>query len=279
MSPEKTSYKESILEKQIERERRLTENDRGWLCLTGLFHLKDGRNTFGSDPSNDLVLPGAGIPPRVATFILQNGVVTVKAAMGAPISVDGKAVTSMLMQSDQDDNPTYLNLGNQITMLIIKRGTFTLIRVWDKNHPNRQNFSGLRYYPADPDFCIKGVFIPYEQPKIITITDIIGSTYDVSHPGYVSFKVGNQECRLDAVAEDDSLFFNFRDLTNGEVTYPGGRMMLAEKDDDNQVTLDFNLAYNPPCAYTDYATCPIPPEENRLAVRIEAGEKNYPRPH
>lgn len=279
MSPEKASYKESILEKQKEREHRLTENDRGWLCLTGLFHLKDGRNTFGSDPSNDLVLPGAGIPPRVATFNLHNGVVTIKAALGAPISVDGKLVTSMVMQSDQDENPTYLNLGNQITMLIIKRGAFTLIRVWDKNHPNRQNFSGLRYYPVNPEFCIKGEFIPYEQPKIITITDIIGSTYDVSHPGYVKFKVEDKECRLDAIAEGESLFFNFRDQTNGSETYPGGRMMLAEKDDDNLVTLDFNLAYNPPCAYTDYATCPIPPEENRLAVRIEAGEQNYPRPH
>ena len=269
------SYRESILAWQKERERNLIENDRSWLCLSGLFHLKEGRNTFGSDPTNDLVLSGAGIPLRVATFNLTNGKVTVKAATGAPISVEGRPITSMTMRSDQDEHPDYLNLGNQITMLIIKRGPFTLIRVWDKNHPNRSSFKGLRFYPVNPDYCIHGSFIPYDQPKIIKITDIIGSTYDVSHPGHVSFQVDGKEQRMEAVAEEEKLFFNFRDMTNGDTTYPGGRMLLADKSETGEVLMDFNLAYNPPCSYTDYATCPIPPEENRLTVRIEAGEMIY----
>ncbi|MBM3150751.1 MAG: DUF1684 domain-containing protein [Chloroflexi bacterium] len=271
-------YEQTVLQKRQQRERNLAENDKSWLCLAGLFRLKEGRNTFGSDPANDIVLTGSSIPPRVGTFTLQKNEVSVRASPGAPLACEGTAVTARIVHTDQHEHPDFLTLGSH-SLLVIQRGDRILIRHWDSEHPNRKQFTGLKQYPVKPHFCISADFIHYDEPRLIKITNVLGDQSDVPHPGYAVFTLDGVECRMEAMGDDDGLYFNFTDLTNGDTTYRGGRSLETGLPEGGKVALDFNLAHNPPCAYTDFATCPLPPEDNRLAVRIEAGEQAFPREH
>ncbi len=154
------------------------------------------------------------------------------------------------------------------------------MRIYDKNHPQLKQFVVLRWFPIQPDYCIEADFIPFEQPKIMSIVNVLGDTLEMESPGYTEFQLQGQVCRLHAVPveESDRLWFLFQDATSSDATYPGGRFLTSDAPEDNKVTLDFNKAHNPPCAYTDFATCPLPPPVNRLPVRVSAGESRYPRP-
>jgi hypothetical protein len=159
-------------------------------------------------------------------------------------------------------------------MLVIQRSDNFYIRMWDKNSPNRASFSGLKHYPVNEGFRVEASFMPYEPPKPITVMDVVGDVYEATCPGWVVFNLDGQVFRLDVDGlDDEGLFFNFRDETNKDETYQGGRFLATVPLLDGKVILDFNNAYNPPCAYTDFATCPTPLPQNRLAVRVEAGEK------
>lgn len=272
------SYEDEVLKFRTERETRLRENERSWLALSGLFWLEEGNNSFGSDPSNDIQLQNASVPAHAGIFQYRNNAVTLKVNDGVNVTCNGADVQSKILRADIDENPDFLEVGSMI-IVVIRRGKNCLVRVWDRENPDRKNFMGLKHYPVNPDYRITATFIPYDPPRILKIRDVIGEEYEVEFPGFAIFTMGGKECRLEAEKTEDGIFFNFYDPTNGNGSYPGGRFLTAPPPTDREVVIDFNMAYNPPCAYTDYATCPLPPSQNRLPVRIPAGEMIYRHHH
>ena len=233
--------------------------DGGWLTVTGLFWLKEGNNTVGSDPSNAIVLPRG--PRRAGVFELRDG----------SVMFTGTDRATLARKPDSEDAVSF----DDLSMFVILRGDRYAIRLKDKQSKLRRKFTGLRWYPVKEEYRVVAKFIAYPKPKMIPITNVLGQTEDTESPGYVVFQLGGRECHLEPVIEGPQLFFIFHDLTSGRETYPAGRFLYSELAADGRVVLDFNKAENPPCAFTPYATCPLPPPQNRLPVRIEAGELNY----
>ena len=256
-----------------ERTERLRTNERSWFGLAGLFWLKQGQNTFGSDSSCDFVLP-EGAPKKAGVFIFQDGQVTVEANSGVKITCNGGDLPSHPLRDDQQEEPDYLYLNNFV-MVVLKRGKSTLIRLWDSEHPARKALTKLDFYPYNKAFCIQAKYVGYAPSKPVTQKDIIGEVSDIDMIGYVVLEWEGKEYHLDAEDAGDGLFIAFRDTTNAKNTYAGGRYLLTERPRDGQIMIDFNRAYSPPCAYTVFATCTLPSTENRLPFKIEAGEKKY----
>ena len=253
------SYERTILEWRQEREKSL-KADGGWLTVTGLLWLKEGDNTVGSDPSNDIVVPRG--PARLGVFELRGGRTAFRPA---------DASAAIVLKPDSDDVITR----DDLSMFVIHRGERYAIRLKDKQSKFRREFTGLHWYPVKPEYRVVAQFVSYEKPKMITIPNILGETEQASSEGYAAFTLNGHEYRLEPVREDDQLFFIFRDQTSAKETYGSGRFLYTDLPKDGKVILDFNKAYNPPCAFTPFATCPLPPPQNRLPVRIEAGELNY----
>ena len=252
------SYQSEIAQWRKEREAGL-RRDGGWLTVTGLFWLRPGPNRFGSGAANDIVLPAG--PPQAGVFELRNGKVTA--------SMDGR---SRPIRPDSDD---LVQVG-RLRLYVIQRADRYAIRLKDPESSLLRDFRGLDYFPVREDFRVAARFVA--EPRKIPIANIVGQTEPEDSPGYVTFQMQGRQFRLYPVLDEPdakSLFFIFRDETAGRETYGAGRFLDTDLPKNGQVVLDFNKAYNPPCAFTPYATCPLPPEENRLAVRIEAGEKNY----
>jgi hypothetical protein len=270
------SYRKEIEKWHGERAAELQSED-GWLTLVGLFWLREGENRIGSDPSNEIVLPPGKAPKLAGSLWLEKGSVRLDALPQSGLTQAGQPVTSLALQSDVDGEPTRLNLGS-LSFYVIKRGEKFGVRVKDKENPDRLHFAGLDYYPADPKWRIEAKLEPYNPPKSIPITNVLGMTEDMTSPGALLFDVAGKTYRLDAVEEKGSkqFFLIFADQTTGRETYGAGRYLYADPPDGaGTVIVDFNKSYNPPCAFTNYATCPLPPSQNRLALRIEAGEKTY----
>jgi uncharacterized protein (DUF1684 family) len=269
-------YQTDIDKWRQERETRL-KSDTGWLTVAGLFWLKEGPNRFGSDARNDIVLP-ASAPAAAGVFERQGDKVTVKVQSGAAVTWSNQVITDMEMKSDKDGaDPTILSLGD-LSMFVIARGDKLGIRLKDKNSTMRKEFKGLTWYPVKPEYRVTASFQELDPPKQIPIPNILGQTEKLPCPGYVTFKLDGKKIRLDPVLEDPDakeLFFIFKDRTSGQTTYPSGRFLYADLPVEGKVILDFNKAYNPPCAFTPYATCPLPPPENKLDIAIEAGELSY----
>jgi uncharacterized protein (DUF1684 family) len=269
----KQSYKAEIEQWRHAREANLRAEN-GWLTVTGLFWLKEGKNSVGTVPDSDIILPAASAPPHVGEFYFHSGVTTFQGAPGVNVTVNGKPAARAGMVADTSGSPDILQL-NQLTMFVIQRGRRYGIRLKDKSSARRKEFAGLKYYPVNERYRVRARFVPYTPPKIIAVPNILGDTEMQASPGYVVFTLNGRRCRLDPVAEDGSLFFIFKDLTSGKETYPTGRFLNAEMPKNGQVVLDFNKAYNPPCAFTPFATCPLPPKQNLLPIPIEAGELRY----
>jgi uncharacterized protein (DUF1684 family) len=253
------------------------KNEDGWLSLVGLHWLKEGENKLGSDSSSDVPLP-AGKSPRVAgSIFLNGGAVKLEARPGSGITSEGKPVTSLELKSDADGGkPTVLKLGT-LTFHVIKRGERLGVRVKDSASPERTNFRGLEYFPVDERWRVEARFEPYNPPKAIPIVNVLDMKEDMPSPGALVFDVNGQTYRLDALTEEgeEQFFIIFDDSTSGRETYGAGRYLYAgPPDSTGRLLIDFNKAYSPPCAFTKYATCPLPPEQNRLPLRVEAGEKS-----
>ena len=267
-------YVAEVEQWRAKREERL-KADGGWLTVSGLFWLKDGANTFGSAPGNDIVLP-ASAPPRAGVFDFSGGKATVRVEPGVRILSGDKPVTAMELRADTAaGGPDVLVLG-PLSLQVIERGGRYGIRLKDNASARRREFAGLKWYPVSETHRVTARFVPHGAPKAIPIANILGQEDQMPSPGYAVFKIGDQELRLEPVLETPDakeLFFIFKDPTAERDTYPAGRYLYAEMPKDGVVTLDFNKAYSPPCAFTAYATCPLPPPQNRLPVRIEAGEK------
>ncbi|HET7436718.1 MAG TPA: DUF1684 domain-containing protein [Thermoanaerobaculia bacterium] len=263
---------------QKTRAERLQAED-GWLSLVGLYWLHEGENHFGSDKSkNDMVFP-QNAPPQAGTFTMQNGHVVMSAAV--PMTIDGKPVTApvpLIDDANGGQSPTVVQLGT-MRFQVIKRGDRYGIRVKDPASAARTHFVGLDYFPIDPKWRIEARYEPYNPPKKIPITNVLGMTSEEISPGALVFEIDGKEVRLDPILEEGEtdLFLILKDQTSRDSTYPAGRYLYATPPakGSNTVIVDFNKAYNPPCAFTDFATCPLPPMQNRLPFRIEAGEKKY----
>ncbi|MFB0565257.1 MAG: DUF1684 domain-containing protein [Candidatus Aminicenantaceae bacterium] len=249
-----------------------------WLTIAGLFWLEEGENSFGSAASNKVVLPSVSAPPHGGKFILKEGKIKVVANEGAGIRAEGKEIKEMLLEGDDQGKPDVLELG-ELRMWIIKRGERYAIRLRDLNAAAYKKYEKLDFFPPRKEFRVEAEFIPHSSPKTITVETIIGTENEMTSPGYVKFEIGGQEFHLVALGNggrNKKLFFIFKDETNGKETYGAGRFMVSDLKENGKVDLNFNRAYNPPCAYTSYATCPLAPSQNWLKVRIEAGEKKYP---
>ena len=278
-SSDDASYTKAIEKWRAERLEEINGED-GWTTLVGLFWLNEGQNRFGSDPSNDIVLPRSSAPKFTGSLRLDKGVVRLEATPDAGVTSDGKPANTLVLQSDGDGKPTVLKLGS-LKLFVIKRGEKLGLRVKDKHHPARSNFAGLDYFPLSLNFRLDAKFEPYDPPKIIPIVNVLGMIDNMTSPGALVFEVNGKNYRLDPVLEKGSkqLFIIFADKTSGKETYGAGRYLYADPPGaGGKVVLDFNKAHNPSCAFTKFATCPLPPRQNRLAIRVEAGEKKYAGP-
>ena len=271
--PPDAAYSAEIEKWREAREARLKADD-GWLTVAGLFWLKHGDNTVGTDPASDIVLPKDSAPAKVGVFDFHDGITSFQAASGVSATLDGQPATSGVLKPDSSGAPDILGV-NELAMFVIERGERYAIRLRDKNSEMRKAFKGLKYYPPKEEYRVVGKFVPYDPPKTIPIPNILGQVEQTPSPGYVVFTLNGREWRLDPITEGDTLFFIFKDMTSGKETYPPGRFLNTEMPKNGEVILDFNKAYNPPCAFTPYATCPLPPEENKLPIAIEAGELRY----
>jgi len=267
-----TSYRTTIEQWRAQQETELKADD-GWLTVSGLFWLKEGINRAGTKANVDVVLPRG--PAEVGTFELHDGKTSFRAAPGVAVKVNGESAGEVTpLKSDAEGKPDRIQL-DALTMFVIHRGDRYGIRLKDPQSESRKEFTGLHWFPVKESYRVVAKFVAYQPPKMITIPNILGETEQDPSPGYVLFTLDGQSLRLDPVVEDDQLFFIFHDLTSGKETYPPGRFLYTDLPKNGEVVMDFNQAQNPPCAFTAYATCPLPPKQNRLPVRIEAGELNY----
>lgn len=253
------------------------KRENGWLSVSGLFWLKQGENSFGTGPSNDIVFPEGKAPEFIGWFVLDNEQVSVKIKSDVQVYHNGMAVTEMQLQSDGEGPPTVLTLGS-LKWYIIKRDDKFGVRLKDSENPNINAFEGIERYPVSPKWHLKAEFVAYDPPKKITLPTILGTVTEESCPGALEFTINDQTYRLDTVGdmEDEQLFILFSDQTNGRETYGAGRYLLVDRPGEDGFTyVDFNKAYNPPCAFTQYATCSFPPSQNKLPIKITAGEKIY----
>jgi uncharacterized protein (DUF1684 family) len=247
---------------------RLTGPD-GWLSLVGLEWLSEGDNA--------VVLPGRQAPVQVGTITVEGGRAFLRADPGAGVTHEGRPVDELAMQDDGGGSPTVLHLGSLSFHLINREGRLA-VRVRDAEAHARRSFSGIERYPVDPSWRIEARFDPFDPPPEVTVPSVLAFEQTMVVLGALDFVIGRASCRLVAFHEagTDDLYIVFGDGTNADATYQGGRYLYARPADDLGITLvDFNKAYNPPCAFTTYATCVLPTPENRLPIRIEAGEKRY----
>ncbi len=250
---------------------RVVSLKRDWLPLAGLAWLKPGENTFGSDASSRVLLPKSA-PAQAGAFLLNGDQITVRVHDGVRVTSAGRAVRELKLVPDDPGPETVLELGS-LRIHVIKRYRRYGIRIKDVASPEIMKFAGLSYFAVSSGYLVTGTFEPTPGKKV-TIPDVTGDVNEVEVPGVVRFQLHGREFTLAPLPSDNGrLFFILEDQTKGKETYPAGRYLYADPPVDGKVVLDFNRAYNPPCAFTAYATCPLPPKENKLPVRIEAGEK------
>jgi hypothetical protein len=289
------AYRAEIEKWRQQREARLKSDD-GWLTVAGLFWLKEGDNRFGSSPLNDIVLPEATVTAETGNFILRDGKVTLhvnspgtgtkatakgRAGGSAKILLDGKPIQgdAVMLPDSDDKGPSVLTIGD-LTLLVHASGARLGIRLKDKNSRLRREFVGLSWFPVDESYRVTAQYLSYASPKEVQIPNILGDVDKMASPGEVTFTLQGKQLRMEAVQDDpNSLWFIFRDMTSGKETYGAARFLYSDLPVNGKVVLDFNKAYNPPCAFNPYTTCPLPPPENRLPVGIEAGEKKYSHGH
>lgn len=247
------------------RETRLRAEN-GWLTLVGLFWIEQGVSKIGSDPLANVPLPEA-LPKQLGTITLTKDVARFEPARG----VDLKPTK---LHDDEKPNYEVVTVGS-VSFYLIERGGRFGIRVKDSNSPARAHFAGLAWYPPDPSWNVEAKLTP--APHKVTFDTEVGVQQEGDSPGYFEFDRAGQHYKLDAITEDGELFFVIRDSTSGKTTYAASRFLYAALPDKaGRTRLDFNRAYNPPCVFTPYATCPLPPRMNRMTTAIEAGEKKYP---
>ncbi len=244
-----------------------------WLSLAGLFWLKEGSNTFGTAQGNDFLIEKDRTPARIGAFILESGKVRFRAEKEVPVLCQGQPANDIEMADDSSRAPTTLRLG-PLSWLIIKRGDRLGVRVKDAENPRIAQLQSIDSFAIDPAWKLEAVLEKYPEPKKIATRTVIGTVEEQASPGVLVFTFRGVRYRLLPWTAGNDLFVVFGDQTNGLETYGGGRFLTVKKPDARGKTvIDFNMAYNPPCVFSSYATCPLPAPANRLPLRITAGEK------
>ena len=265
----------------IWRKKRLAELKApdGFLSLVGLCWLQPGENRFGAAPDNQCRFP-AGLPGTIGSYTLTaDGTLSVSIADDVPVTHKGEPVKSMPVNTDRDPGgPTILELG-PISWFVIKRGDALAIRIRDSQSDTLQQFADVDRFSYEPAWRLTGHFVPHDTPQKIPVPTILGTDSEMISPGQIELMIDDEPQTLTALMGKtaDSLFLIIADGTSGQSTYGGGRFLNTEAlgEDGTTVVVDFNKATNPPCAFTPFATCPLPPQENRFPFPIHAGEKNY----
>ena len=272
-APAQDAYRNLVDTWHAQRVARLAAED-GWLSLIGRDWLNPGENTLGSAPGSTVLLPEWAAPPKAGLFILEGMTVRFRPLPGSGLLLNGKPATEAVLKSDAEANPDVLQAG-RVRFYVIRRGNRLGIRIKDSEAPTRKAFHGVLRYPVDPAWRVEADFIPYATPQTRAIPTVLGTSEPMTAPGLLKFKVGDREVSLEPMVEDPEhpeLFLIFKDLTSTQGTYPAGRFLYANMPKNGKVILDFNRAINPPCAFTIYATCPLPPKQNQLDLAIRAGE-------
>ena len=266
------SYINEIKAWRADREQKLRAND-GWITLCALTWLNEGDNTIGSDELSDIVLPASSVPAQLGKIHFNAGVATLIISSDTPVQVDSSVTRQAVLRSDENhQTPSYVTVGD-VTFFVIKRGEHYGIRARDKNSPELKAFGGCTWFDVNPNYRVTGKFTPHVPARQLPVMTIVGITEPTANPGTVSFELDGQAFQIEAFeGGKNSLFIVFRDATAGKSTYGSSRFLSAPIADDGTVALDFNKAFNPPCAFTVYAACPLPLPSNILALPIEAGE-------
>jgi uncharacterized protein len=270
-----TVYRDQIESWKAARVARLTADD-GWLSVVGLAWLDPGENSVGTAPGSRVALPAGKSPAELGTIVLSNGALSFRAHAGASVTADGHPVTNTPLRSDADENPTILASG-PLRFYVIERDGRYAVRVKDSTSDARRAFRGIAYFPTDPAWRVTARFEPYDPPRAIKVPNVLGHLDEEKCPGALVFEHEGKTYRLDPVLErgETDYFVIFGDRTNGTDTYGAGRFLYVAPPVGGKAVIDFNKAYNPPCVFTPYATCPLPPPQNKLPFRVEAGEKEY----
>ena len=252
----------------------------GWLTVVALAWLHDGENTVGSAEDNDVVIRSRDVPARLGVLEVSDGGATAMFPPGSGVTHGGKPATSVPMRDDRQGHPTVLQIGAVRFHVIWREGRLAL-RVKDANSPTRSAFTEIRHYPVDLRWRLESRFEPYEHERDVPVMTVLGHEETYRIPGAVAFDVDGRTHRLDAFLEEadaTDLFLVFGDATSGTETYGGGRFLYTPRPVHGRLVLDFNRAYNPPCVFTPHATCALPLPQNRLPIRIDAGERRYEGP-
>jgi uncharacterized protein (DUF1684 family) len=282
-SDDQASWQRDLLAWRAKRAAGLQAPE-GWLSLIALGWLKEGDNSFGSAEDSRVQITGKA-PARIGIVRLEKGVLHLLPPSGGfpkDLLVDGQPAKEQTLLADDAEKPSKLTIGT-ITIIVIHRDDQFALRVKDLQAPTRTAFHGLRWYEPNTAYKVHARWIPYNPPKTLDIPTVLGTTTHMPAPGVAEFTIDGQVVRLEPVLEDPrstDLFFIMRDTTSKTTTYGSGRFLYTELPDHGvsqpgEVWLDFNRLINPPCAFTAYATCPLPPPQNRLSVPIPAGEQRY----
>jgi len=250
----------------------------GWLAVRGLFWLHEGANPAGSDPSCEIRMPSRA-PKQLGVFTLKDRAVSFTADPAAAVTQAGKPVSSLTLDPRGGEQAAIVASG--VSLFLIRRGDKIGLRMLDPESPQRKGFAGLKYFPLSSASHVQAAFTPYDTPKQVPVPNVLGQLVSMESPGYVEFTIKGQSYRLEPVYETsrhEDLFFIFKDLTSKTETYEAGRFLHTPLPQQGIVDLDFNRAYNPPCAFTEFATCPLPIKENQLNTRIPAGELRFHMP-
>lgn len=254
---------------RLKREQSL-KSERGWLSVDGLLWIPEGTSSLGGTSQSSIVLPG-DVPASIGKLTRKGNEFNLEVLAGVTVLKNGTEFSNPI-QTDDSGRPDLIKVG-KVSFSIIKRGTRFGVRVWNPDSEAQRKFKGLDWYEPADGWVVEARFVAHDPPKKISITNILGDTEEAVNSGYVEFSINGKQHRLEAQEQGDSLFFNFKDTTNGKETYGAGRFLYTALPKDGKVTLDFNRATNPPCAYTAFATCPLPPASNYLKIAIPAGEK------
>ncbi len=269
-------YPQTITTARAERVKQLTTPN-GWLTLIGRHLISSGINTVGSAPDNSIIL--AAGPPYLGTVTLHEGTVTLTPAPSALLTINDQRIQQPTELIYKGKTPTVVVFGS-VNFYVMMRGDSLFLRVKDREADRLKNFAGLDYFSLDPTWRLEATWIPFDPPHQVNITNMIGQTTATPVPGKAVFTRDGRTFELLPIDEGGAeLFFVITDLTAGQETYGACRFLSAALPQNGKIILDFNQAENPPCAFTPFATCPLPPKQNRLPIRVTAGEKNYRGEH
>ncbi len=264
------NYEQHIDEWKAERVNSLKEPT-GWMRLAGMYWLDEGKKSFGSGSDQDIRFPEGTIPGHAGYFHLQNGEVRIISADGVELTHNGQPIGEKVIY----DGEEALEIEhNSLLWHIIERADLIGIRLYNKENEKVDRFTGFESYPVDPEWRREAIFVPYPDGSTISIANILGQQEDVNSPGYIKFTINGETYTLDAIESTEQMFIIVGDESNKTETYQAGRYMYIDypEEGSNRTVIDFNKAYNPPCSYSQFTTCQLPPPQNRLDVEITAGE-------